>query len=229
MLIHGQTAAAAEGYEASVVSESPSIASLSPGPTTKKFKDKKFAHPKSVPRKPTTSWTAKSPPPPAGPSSTPASRNRDRPGPKPLAQSYGEEIDARRNGSGNRSLDSSSFLLTGAEKKKIQAKDDRRNAEQCFDFLADVQDKDRRTPDHPEYDKRTIYIPPSAWNSFTPFERQFWEIKQNHYDTVLFFQKGKFYELYEDDAKIGHQEFDLKLTDRVKMKMVSVVLPAVDS
>lgn len=29
-------------------------------------------------------------------------------------------------------------------------------------------------------------------------------------------------ELYEDDAAIGHQQFDLKLTDRVNMKMVGV-------
>ena len=32
----------------------------------------------------------------------------------------------------------------------------------------------------------------------------------------------KFFELYEDDARIGHQQFDLKLTDRVKMAMVGV-------
>ncbi|KAG6888726.1 hypothetical protein C0992_007635 [Termitomyces sp. T32_za158] len=31
----------------------------------------------------------------------------------------------------------------------------------------------------------------------------------------------KFLELYEDDARIGHQEFDLKLTSRVKMSMVT--------
>lgn len=55
-------------------------------------------------------------------------------------------------------------------------------------------------PDEPGYDPRTIYIPPSAWKTFTPFETQFWEIKQHHYDTVLFFQKGKFFELYEEDA-----------------------------
>lgn len=53
---------------------------------------------------------------------------------------------------------------------------------------------------------------------------QFWEIKQNHFDTVLFFQKGKFLELYEEDARIGHQEFDLKLTSRVKMSMVCVTV-----
>lgn len=55
---------------------------------------------------------------------------------------------------------------------------------------------------------------------------KFWEIKQYHYDTILFFQKGKFFELYEEDARIGHQEFDLKLTNRVKMSMVSNLLLA---
>jgi len=39
---------------------------------------------------------------------------------------------------------------------------------------------------------------------------------------ILFFQKGKFFELYEDDAKIGHREFDLKMTHRVKMSMAGV-------
>lgn len=37
----------------------------------------------------------------------------------------------------------------------------------------------------------------------------------------LLFQKGKFYELYEDDALIGHQEFDLKLTDRVGFSFIT--------
>jgi DNA mismatch repair protein MSH6 len=40
-----------------------------------------------------------------------------------------------------------------------------------------------------------LFIPKQAWNDFTPFERQFWEIKYKHYDVALFFQKGKFYEL----------------------------------
>jgi DNA mismatch repair ATPase MutS len=31
---------------------------------------------------------------------------------------------------------------------------------------------------------------------------QFWEIKQNHFDTILFFQKGKFFELYENECVI---------------------------
>ena len=48
------------------------------------------------------------------------------------------------------------------------------------------------------------------------------QIKSQHWDKVVFFKKGKFYELYENDATIGHSEFDLKLTDRVNMRMVGV-------
>ncbi|KJA23091.1 hypothetical protein HYPSUDRAFT_40213 [Hypholoma sublateritium FD-334 SS-4] len=113
-------------------------------------------------------------------------------------------------------------FLTAAERREQGIKDDKKAAESPYDFLLEVKDKDGKTPKDPNYDPRTLWIPKSAWASFTPFEKQFWEIKQNHYDTVLFFQKGKFFELYEDDARIGHQEFDLKLTNRVKMCMVGV-------
>ncbi|KAJ1907253.1 DNA mismatch repair protein msh6 [Tieghemiomyces parasiticus] len=91
-----------------------------------------------------------------------------------------------------------------------------------FAWLVDVRDADRRPPTDPDYDPRTLYIPPAAWSKFTPFERQFWEIKAKYFDTVVFFKKGKFYELYENDADVGHQQFDLKLTDRVNMRMVGV-------
>lgn len=83
-------------------------------------------------------------------------------------------------------------------------------------------DIDRHPPTHPDYDPRTIYIPPLAWSNFSPFEKQYWEIKQKFWDTIVFFKKGKFYELYENDATVGHQLFDLKLTDRVNMRMVGV-------
>ncbi|KAL0959723.1 hypothetical protein HGRIS_011415 [Hohenbuehelia grisea] len=116
----------------------------------------------------------------------------------------------------------SGLFLTAAEQREQGRKDEKKAAEDAYSFLLDVKDKDKKRPGEPGYDPRTLYIPPKAWNDFTPFEKQFWEIKQNHYDTVLFFQKGKFFELYEDDARIGHQEFDLKLTQRVKMSMVGV-------
>lgn len=61
-----------------------------------------------------------------------------------------------------------------------------------------------------------------AWSKFTPFEKQFWDIKCKFFDTVVFFKKGKFFELYENDADIGAKEFNLKMTDRVNMRMVGV-------
>ncbi|KAF7597240.1 DNA mismatch repair protein msh6 [Aspergillus hancockii] len=94
--------------------------------------------------------------------------------------------------------------------------------EQRYPWLANIRDIDGNPPGHPDHDPRTIYIPPLAWAKFSPFEKQYWEIKQKFWDTVVFFKKGKFYELYENDATIGHQLFDLKLTDRVNMRMVGV-------
>ncbi|KAF7311618.1 DNA mismatch repair protein [Mycena kentingensis (nom. inval.)] len=116
----------------------------------------------------------------------------------------------------------SNLFLTAAEQREQDKKKEKKEAESPYSFLQNVKDKDGNAPDDPAYDPRTLYIPSKAWKEFTPFEKQFWEIKQNHYDTILFFQKGKFLELYEDDARIGHQEFDLKLTSRVKMSMVGV-------
>ncbi|KAF8342825.1 uncharacterized protein EI90DRAFT_2902817 [Cantharellus anzutake] len=120
------------------------------------------------------------------------------------------------------STGSSNNFLTAAEQRALDAKSIKQSNEECYSFLLDRRDKDGNRPNDPNFDPRTLYIPKDAWKSFTPFEKQFWTIKQDQFDTVLFFQKGKFYELYENDAEIGHTEFDLKLTDRVKMKMVGV-------
>lgn len=100
--------------------------------------------------------------------------------------------------------------------------------EDRYPWLANIRDKEKRLPGDPEYDPRTIFIPPMAWNKFSPFEKQYWEIKQNLWDTIVFFKKGKFYELYERDATIGHQEFDFKMTDRVNMRMVGVPESSLD-
>nr|POE77607.1 dna mismatch repair protein msh6 [Quercus suber] len=97
-----------------------------------------------------------------------------------------------------------------------------------YPWLAHIVDADRHPPDHPDYDPRTLYVPPGAWNNFSPFEKQYWEIKCKFWDTIVFFKKGKFYELYENDATVGHQLFDLKLTDRVNMRMVGVPEASLD-
>jgi DNA mismatch repair protein MSH6 len=106
--------------------------------------------------------------------------------------------------------------------RKLKEKAHTSEPEQRYPWLAKVTDIDRNPPGHPDHDPRTVYIPPLAWSKFSAFEKQYWEIKQKLWDTIVFFKKGKFYELYEHDATIGHQLFDLKLTDRVNMRMVGV-------
>ncbi|OIW28118.1 DNA mismatch repair protein Msh6 [Coniochaeta ligniaria NRRL 30616] len=113
-------------------------------------------------------------------------------------------------------------VQNASAKPKSKPKAHTREPEDRYPWLANLMDINRHPPGHPEFDPTTIYIPPVAWNKFSAFEKQYWEIKQKLWDTVVFFKKGKFYELYENDATIGHQMFDLKLTDRVNMRMVGV-------
>ncbi|RHZ76117.1 hypothetical protein Glove_203g51 [Diversispora epigaea] len=112
--------------------------------------------------------------------------------------------------------------MTDSEKKKQRVADFKAKNDDRYSWLLNVKDADGNLEGSPNYDPRTLNIPKSAWDKFTPFEKQFWEIKSQHWDTIVFFKKGKFYELYERDADIGHSEFDLKLTDRVNMRMVGV-------
>ncbi|KJE89320.1 mismatch repair protein Msh6 [Capsaspora owczarzaki ATCC 30864] len=99
---------------------------------------------------------------------------------------------------------------------------DEEGQQQRYPWLVNVKDGSGRLPTDPAYDPRTLFIPPSAWAKFTPFEKQYWTIKKDHWDTVVFFKKGKFYEFYEKDALIAHREFDLKMSDRVNMFMAGV-------
>ena len=48
----------------------------------------------------------------------------------------------------------------------------------------------------------------------TPMKRQYNEIKQQYPDCLLFFRLGDFYEMFDDDAKVGARELDLALTTR---------------
>ncbi|XP_059225843.1 probable DNA mismatch repair protein Msh6 [Stomoxys calcitrans] len=69
-----------------------------------------------------------------------------------------------------------------------------------------IKDKQGRRPDHPEYDPSTLYVPEKFLDSLSPGVRQWWILKSDHYDCVLFFKVGKFYELYHMDADVGVNE-----------------------
>ncbi|KAI0563050.1 DNA mismatch repair protein MutS [Gracilaria domingensis] len=105
-------------------------------------------------------------------------------------------------------------------------------------WSVNIRDSKKRAPSHPDYDKSTLYVPPSALTDnrgtknggLSPFQRQFWSIKKDNYDVLIFFKKGKFYELYDVDADIGHKVLGLNYTKggRVDMRCCGVPEQAFD-
>ncbi|KAK7291457.1 hypothetical protein RIF29_06618 [Crotalaria pallida] len=75
-----------------------------------------------------------------------------------------------------------------------------------------IRDANGRRPTDPLYDRTTLYIPPEILKKMTASQKQYWSVKCKYMDVVLFFKVGKFYELYEIDAEIGHKELDWKMT-----------------
>ncbi|KAE7998764.1 hypothetical protein FH972_003275 [Carpinus fangiana] len=83
-----------------------------------------------------------------------------------------------------------------------------------FEWLdpARIKDANGRRPSDPLYDKKTLYIPHDTLKKMSASQKQYWSVKCQYMDIVLFFKVGKFYELYELDAEIGHKELDWKMT-----------------
>ncbi|XP_048562203.1 DNA mismatch repair protein MSH7 isoform X2 [Triticum urartu] len=88
------------------------------------------------------------------------------------------------------------------------------SARSKFEWLnpLNIRDANKRRPDDPLYDKRTLFIPPDALRKMSTSQKQYWTIKCKYMDVLLFFKVGKFYELYEVDAEIGQKELDWKMT-----------------
>ena len=71
------------------------------------------------------------------------------------------------------------------------------------------QDKERHRPDHADYNPHTLYVPKDFLDAQSPGQRQWWELKAQYFDVVLFFKLGKFYEMFHMDADVGVQELNL--------------------
>ncbi len=57
-------------------------------------------------------------------------------------------------------------------------------------------------------------MPKSSSRGLTPIQEQYYRIKQNYPDALLFFRLGDFYELFGDDAKIASETLQIVLTAR---------------
>ncbi|ESO12543.1 hypothetical protein HELRODRAFT_187909 [Helobdella robusta] len=80
-----------------------------------------------------------------------------------------------------------------------------------FKFLQPpyIMDANRRKEDDPDYDPKTLYVPVDFLNKQTPAMKQWWVLKSQYFDTLLFFKMGKFYELFHMDAVIAVNELGL--------------------
>jgi DNA mismatch repair protein MutS len=63
----------------------------------------------------------------------------------------------------------------------------------------------------------------------TPMMEQYFRIKQDHQDAILFFRLGDFYEMFYEDAKTAAPILEIALTSRQKIPMCGVPYHAVDS
>ena len=70
-------------------------------------------------------------------------------------------------------------------------------------------DSKGRPMTHPDYNPRTLRVPDKVLKEATPAMAQWWKLKADNMDTVLFFKVGKFYELFHMDADVGMKELDL--------------------
>lgn len=94
--------------------------------------------------------------------------------------------------------------------------------------MIDVRDAEKRSPEDPSYDPTTLFIPAEDYTKMTETRKQYWDFKRRNFDTLTFFQVGSFYELYENDAKIGVQVMDLKMTEKINMSSAGVPLKSVE-
>ena len=64
-----------------------------------------------------------------------------------------------------------------------------------------------------------------AEEELTPLQKQYFEIKQQYSDCLLFFRLGDFYELFDSDAVTASRELNLMLTTRDRGKPLSEQMP----
>ena len=86
----------------------------------------------------------------------------------------------------------------------------------AYNFVNERRDQLRRSVNDKNYDPSTLYIPHEDLGRMKNMERQYWDIKRHNFDVVIFFKKGKFYELYDTDAELGSREFGLRMINDVR-------------
>lgn len=69
----------------------------------------------------------------------------------------------------------------------------------------DRRDANKKKPTDPDYDPRTLYVPPEFLRNETPAMRQWWEFKSRNFDTLLFFKVRSQYRQHISPYSQGSQ------------------------
>ncbi|XP_022157567.1 DNA mismatch repair protein MSH7 isoform X2 [Momordica charantia] len=104
-----------------------------------------------------------------------------------------------------------------------------------FEWLnpSQVRDANGRRPGHPLYDKKTLYIPPDVLKKMSASQKQYWNVKCQYMDVLLFFKVVGVPESGIDDAvqklvargyKVGRVE-QLESSDQTKTRGANSVIP----
>jgi DNA mismatch repair protein MSH6 len=72
-----------------------------------------------------------------------------------------------------------------------------------------LRDKNMNRPSDQNYDPTTLHVPAKAWKQMSSCMIQYWRLKQNNFDKLIFFKLGKFYEVFDDDAITVNKCIDL--------------------
>ncbi|KAK9148929.1 hypothetical protein Scep_007686 [Stephania cephalantha] len=141
----------------------------------------------------------------------------------PAMQPLGSRLKRIRDDDSINGNETASNVMNSSKRMKLLQELDFKNGKDMdvsekvsskFDWLnpSSIRDKNGNRPGEVLYDNRTLYIPPGVLGKMSASQKQYWSVKCQYMDVLLFFKVGKFYELYELDAEIAHKELDWKMT-----------------
>lgn len=122
---------------------------------------------------------------------------------KPKAHVYDNATNQSHAGSSSTFLPSALSSITKPKKSPYDMGEDIEEFEghKIPDFIRKefIRDQNLKRPDDPEYDPSKLDIPEELFNKLTPAMKQYWDIKKDHFDSVVLWRKGNWYIVFFHD------------------------------
>ncbi|KAJ0524488.1 putative DNA mismatch repair protein MutS [Helianthus annuus] len=127
---------------------------------------------------------------------------RETPGTQPLVPRV-KRVQEDSCNLGSTATDTTNFFMGNSKRVKFshdilaENKKDDVASEMAskFEWLhpSKIKDANGRRPDNPLYDKRTLYIPPDVFKKMSASQKQYWSVKSQYMDVLIFFKVVSFY------------------------------------